>query len=130
MIQYKIKKYSDFYFNDINKLNELEGWDNLVDHKNDFKKALENSITYVVLDNDDNFLGYVRALTDGFITLFICELLINKRKRSLGLGSMLINFLHERYPKTRIDLLATENSSKFYKHKNFRLFYGYRKSFE
>lgn len=112
----------------INELNEQEGWGNLVADKENYLKALENSITIVAVDNNDNVLGYIRALTDGYVTLFICELLIIKQKRGKGIGKLLINDLHIKYPHTRIDLLATKQSSTFYEKQNFRTFYGYRKN--
>lgn len=126
-IEYKLTNFHSRYLEQINELNNQEGWDNLAGNKENYFKALENSITTVAVDNNDNVLGYIRALTDGYVTLFICELLIVKHKRGEGIGKILIRDLHRKYPYTRIDLLATQKSSTFYEKQNFRVFYGYRK---
>ncbi|MFK4181372.1 GNAT family N-acetyltransferase [Staphylococcus cohnii] len=110
-------------------MNKLEGWQELVESKDNYKKSLENSITIVAVDKCDNVIGFIRGLTDGYTTLFICELLIMEEKRGMGIGNSLITHLHKQYPNTRIDLLATDHSAKFYEKQDFRIFHGYRKNF-
>ncbi|MCE5034762.1 GNAT family N-acetyltransferase [Staphylococcus cohnii] len=80
-------------------------------------------------DNCYNVIGFIRGLTDDYTTLFICELLIMEQKRGMGIGNSLINHLYKQYQNTRIDLLATKRSAKFYEKQDFRIFHGYRKNF-
>jgi predicted GNAT family N-acyltransferase len=75
-------------------------------------------------------VGYIRGLTDTRITLYICELLISKENRGLGLGKELLTYVHQLYPKTRIEMLASSTSQTFYKEQGYRAFYGFRKTFE
>lgn len=110
-------------------MNKQEGWQNLVENKDMYRKSLENSITIVAVDKSSNVIVFIRGITDGYTTLFICELLIIEQKRGRGIGNELINHLHKMYPDTRIDLLATIHSSKFYEKQGFRIFHGYRKKF-
>lgn len=129
IIEFKLVEFHLRYWEQINELNKLEGWQKLVESKDNYKKSLENSITIVAVDKCDNVIGFIRGLTDGYTTLFICELLIIEHKRGRGIGNELINHLHKMYPDTRIDLLATNRSAKFYEKQGFRNFYGYRKNF-
>ncbi|PTG49605.1 N-acetyltransferase [Staphylococcus cohnii] len=129
IIEFKLVEFRLRYWEQINELNKLERWQELVESKDNYKKSLENSITIVAVDKCDNVIGFVRGLTDGYTTLFICELLIIEHKRGRGIGNELINHLHKMYPDTRIDLLATNRSAKFYEKQGFRNFYGYRKNF-
>ena len=116
------------YWGQINELNKLEGWQELVESKDNYKKSLENSITIVAVDKCDNVIGFIRGLTDGYTTLFICELLIMEEKRGMGIGNSLINHLHKQYPNTRIDLLATNRSAKFYEKQDFRILTNFEPS--
>lgn len=88
VIDFNIVPYDDKYFDEINKLNIEEGWRNLVEHKATFKNALNQSNAYVAVDNESNVLGYIRTITDQFITLFICELLVKMSYRSNGVGKL------------------------------------------
>ncbi|WP_328701170.1 GNAT family N-acetyltransferase [Aquibacillus kalidii] len=73
-------------------------------------------------------MGYIRGFTDSRISLFICELLIAKNHRGLGLGKELLCYVHNLYPSTRLELLANSSSRSFYEALGFRAFYGFRKS--
>lgn len=124
MVEYHSSYYKQIYY-----LNKQEGWKNLVKNKDNYRKALENSTTIVAVDNQGDVIGFIRGITDRYITLFVCELLIRKQERGMDIGNELINYLHKKYLDTRIDLLATTHSSKFYEKQVFRIFYGYRKKF-
>ncbi|MCD8890646.1 GNAT family N-acetyltransferase [Staphylococcus nepalensis] len=128
-IEYKLVEFHSCHWEQINELNKQEGWQNLVENKDNYRKSLENSITIVAIDKKGEVIGFIRSLTDGYTTLFICELLVIEQKRDAGIGNELINHLHKKYPYTRIDLLATKHSSKFYEKQGFRIFHGYRKDF-
>lgn len=128
-MEYKLVRFHSRYWEEINEMNKQEGWQNLVENKEAYKKSLENSITVVAVDNEDNVIGFIRGITDGYTTLFVCELLIAEQKRGTGIGNSLINHLHNQYPDTRVDLLATNTSAKFYEKQGFRIFHGYRKNF-
>ncbi len=127
---YIVREFKENDFDSIHNLNVEEEWSNLVKNKEDTKQAwIHSNIAFLVFDNN-NLVGYLRGFTDENVTTFICELLVNKRYRGQGIGKELIKFVHNLYPKTRIDLLATKSSSSFYEENHYRAFYGYRKSIE
>lgn len=125
----QIRKYSEQDFVSINKLNVEEQWTNLVAEKDKTKQAWNNSnIAFVVLSKEE-VIGYIRGFTDKHVTLYICELIIDKRYRGLGIGQYLLNFVHGLYPSTRIEILASSQSQSFYNQIGYRPFYGFRKTF-
>lgn len=124
-----IRPYEDKDFNKIQDLNKEEGWTNLVENNLDTKEAWRNSnVAYVVESKGEGVVGYVRGLTDKCVSLYICELLIDKKHRGLGLGKEIIRFLHNLYPNTRIELLANSSSRSYYEGLGFRGFFGFRKT--
>lgn len=126
-----IRPYQEGDFSRIQELNAEEGWTNLVKANDNMKEAWEHStIAYVIEEEDGVVIGYIRGLTDTRITLYICELLINKNYRGLGLGKELLKYVHRLYPNTRIEMLASSTSHTFYKGQGYRGFYGFRKTFE
>ncbi|OZM56180.1 GNAT family N-acetyltransferase [Lottiidibacillus patelloidae] len=125
-----IRSYKESDFEQIHQLNKDESWNNLVEKQTDTRHAWTNSsITYVVTCNEE-LIGYVRGLTDGHITLYICELLIKKEYRGLQIGTELLSYVHNLYPKTRMELLASTTSHSYYEANKFRKFYGFRRTFE
>ena len=101
-----------------------EGW--LRFAQPDYAKALESSDTRVAC-RAERVIGYARALTDGTITLFLCELLVAPDCRGQGVGKALIESLHADYPSARMDLIS--DADGFYERQGFRrMGAGYRKN--
>ncbi|MET3729521.1 GNAT superfamily N-acetyltransferase [Fictibacillus halophilus] len=118
------------HFEPIQELNKQEGWTQLVERYKETKQAWSRStIAYVMLKNEE-VIGYVRGLTDEHVTLYICEMLISKPYRGLGLGGKLLNIIQAKYPTARMEMVASRISHTFYEGQNFRPFYGYRRTYE
>lgn len=125
-----IRAYEESDFAGIHKLNEQEGWSNLVAKQQQTQAAWRGSNVAVVAEQDGQLVGCLRALTDGAVTLYVCELLIEKSMRGSGIGEKLLGHVHSLYPETRMELLASSTSRTYYEAKRFRAFYGFRKTFE
>ncbi|MGM0896662.1 MAG: GNAT family N-acetyltransferase [Bacillota bacterium] len=124
-----IRSYDGKDMEKIQQLNKQEGWTSLTKRDGQTKEAWKNSnIAYVAESENQELIGYIRGSTDGYISTYICELLIAQPYRGYGLGRRLLDFVHELHPDTRIDLLASSSSSSFYEENGFRPFYGFRKS--
>ncbi|WP_045524605.1 GNAT family N-acetyltransferase [Neobacillus niacini] len=131
MNQIHIRHYEESDFNRIQELNQEEGWNNLVEKNEDTKEAWRKSnVSYVVEAEGDGIVGYIRGFTDTRITLYICELLIDKSYRGFGIGKKLLQHVHSLYSKTRIEMLASSTSHTFYEEQGYRAFYGFRKTIE
>lgn len=125
-----IVPYSEEHIEAIQELNKTENWTQLVERNEETRNAWKNSNVAYVLVKDNSVVGYVRGLSDGHVTLYICEMLIAKPYRGLGLGSKLLKFVHAKYPRTRMEMLASSTSHTFYESQKFRPFYGFRKTYE
>ncbi|SET53580.1 Acetyltransferase (GNAT) domain-containing protein [Salinibacillus kushneri] len=124
-----VKPYNEGDLVFIQNLNKEEKWLNLVKNGQETKNAWKHSnVTYVVYD-DEKLVAYIRGLTDQFVTLFVCELLVQKDYRGYGLGQKLLQYVHDLYPNTRIEMLASSTSRTFYEQLGYRPFYGYRKTY-
>ena len=123
----QIRRFQPEDFDQIHRLNEQEGWQDLVADQERTRNAWMNANAAYVLECDGQVLAYVRALTDGFVTTYACVLLVSRKARKRGYGQQLLDHLKHTYP-TRIDLLATRQSSSFYEEQGFRAFHGFRKS--
>jgi ribosomal protein S18 acetylase RimI-like enzyme len=129
-LTYKVREFEEVDFERVHQLNIEEEWNNLVKKKEDTKNAwMHSNVRFLVFDGD-TLAGYVRGFTDGHVTTYICELLVNQRYRGQGIGTELIKFAHHLYPKTRIELLASKTSRSFYEAIDYRVFYGFRKTIE
>lgn len=123
-----IRPYQKEDFPEIDRMNAAEGWTNLVEKKEDTKSAWENSNITFVAEVEGRLAGCVRGLTDGAITLYIAELLVDGKLRGQGVGKELLAYVHALYPKTRIELLASSTSRSYYEMHKYRPFYGFRKT--
>ena len=124
-----IREYNEQDFVAIKQLNKNEQWTNLVKTGEKTKEAWNHSNIAFVVILEDEIVGYLRGLTDKYVTLYICELLVEKRYRGLGIGMCLLSYVHGLYPSTRIEMLASSTSQSFYKQSGYRPFYGFRKTF-
>lgn len=125
-----IRPYMEEDFKDIHRFNIDEGWTNLVEKNEDTNGAWNNSTIAYIAETDEQVVGCIRGLTDGFISLYVCEVIIHKEYRGLNLGNELLKYVHSLYPKTRMELLASSTSKTFYEAQEFRAFYGFRKTYE
>ncbi len=125
-----IRPYREGDFPAIHALNKQEQWSNLVAKEQDTKQAWTSSTVAVVAEMDGQVIGCLRGLTDGFISLYICEVLVSENHRKSGVGKQLMHHVHSLYPKTRMELLASSTSRSFYEAQGYRPFYGFRKTIE
>ena len=128
--QFSIRPYEEKDFPEIHRLNQEEGWANLAANQQDTKAAWNRSAIAYVAERNRRVMACVRGLTDGHISLYICELLVESRERGQGIGKALLKYVHLLYPKTRMELLASATSHTFYEKHGFRNFYGFRKTAE
>lgn len=82
----------------------------------------------MVAEQSGRVVAFLRALSDGEVTAYICELAVEESLRRQGIGRVLLDFCHEMCPNTRLDLLRDESSAAFYEKVGFRRFLGYRRS--
>lgn len=96
-----------------------EQWVRFYGPKKDwFRQALKTSESYVAFV-DDQYAGFVRALTDGFFTIFCCEIIVEKEYRRQGVGKALLQTLNDKYPSCVIDVISDNDA--FYEANGFKV---------
>lgn len=104
---------------------EEAGWKTILQSEEAFQQALFHSIV-LVAEQEKRVVGYARSITDGSMTAFLCELLVQKEKRKKGIGRKLIEALEAMLPTIRMDLISEQDG--FYETLGYRsLGQGYRK---
>lgn len=124
-----IRQFVEKDFSSVQRLYEKEGWMTFIKRKEDSLKAWKSSSISLVATDGEIIVGLVRALTDGEITTYIAEIIIDMDYRGKGIGAALLDACHNLYPHTRLDLLSTEGADEFYENNKFRKTTGFRKSY-
>lgn len=117
----------------IQRLSNAENWPTPQRRPDDALAGWRNSwpaLVAVEAQDVERVIGFVRAMTDGSITLYVMELLVDARYRKRGIGQMLLDTCHSLYPHTRIELMSMETSQSYYRSHGFRYIgEGFRKSY-
>ncbi|WP_165422835.1 GNAT family N-acetyltransferase [Ktedonosporobacter rubrisoli] len=125
-----IRAWQEGDFSAIQRLSEAEGWPTPVARPEEALAGWSNSWPTLVATADEEVVGFVRAWSDGHITTYIMELLIDAQWRQRGVGSSLLDVCHALYPRARMEVTSTEGSASFYRRYGFRdIGHTHRKSF-
>lgn len=125
---FSIRAWSPNYFDAMRALSSAEGWTTPELRPKETLVAWEHSWpTLVAVDTDGKLVGFLRAITDTQITTYLCELLIVREFRRLGLGGLLIDVCQGLVPTTRLDLLSTDEADNFYRAIDCADFPGFRR---
>jgi ribosomal protein S18 acetylase RimI-like enzyme len=128
--------WTDSDFPAIQQLSNTKGWPTPQRRPDDALAAWRDSWPALVAieaeygEREKRVIGFVRAITDGSITLYVAELLVEVHYRNRGIGQMLLDTCHYLYPHTRIELMSMETSQSYYRSHGFRFIGdGFRKSY-
>jgi GNAT superfamily N-acetyltransferase len=124
-----IRPWAETDFPAIQDLSDAEGWPTPRTRPDAALDAWRRSWPALVATTETGVIAFVRALTDGEVTMFVPEILVAPAWQGKGLGRCLLDVCHLLYPHVRIELFATESSASFYAAHGFRPLRGYRKSY-
>ena len=128
---FSIRAWSPNYFDAMRALSSAEGWTTPELRPKEMLVAWEHSWpTLVAVDPDGKLAGFLRAITDTRVTTYLCELLVVREFRRLGLGRLLIDVCQGLVPTTRLDLLSTDKADDFYRAIGCADFQGFRRRSE
>ena len=128
---FSIQAWSPNYFDAMCALSSAEDWTTPELRPKETLAAWENSWpTLVATDTNGRLVGFLRAITDTQITTYLCELLVVREFRRLGLGKLLIDVCQGLVPTTRLDLLSTDEADDFYRAIDCADFQGFRRQSE
>ena len=121
----EIREYIDFNIDEIRRLYSEVGWTAYTENMPALEQGYKNSMTVLAAYEDDELLGIIRTVGDGFTIVFIQDILVFPEKQRQGIGTALLKAVLYRFPNVRQIELATDNTPKtvaFYKSLGFSEF--------
>lgn len=123
-----IRTWREADFPAIQTLSAAEGWNTAAERPDEVLEAWRRSGPALVAVQMDSVIGFLRALGDGAVTIYVAELLVAPQHRGQGIAGALLCACQDACPGTRLDLLATPDSRGYYERLGFRSWYGFRRS--
>ena len=124
-----VRGWTESDFTAIQRLSSAEGWPTPQDRTTEAVAAWRGSWPALVATHGAEVIGFLRALTDGAVTTYVCEILVDAAWRRQGIGRALLEACHHLSPSARLDLLSGGTADGFYEANGFRCFQGFRKSY-
>ncbi len=121
----EIKEYRNYKAEEIRQLYTEVGWTAYTKNMSVLEQGYKNSLLVLAAYENDELLGIIRVVGDGFIIIFIQDILVFPREQRKGVGTALMKAVPDRYPDVRQIELATDNTPKtmaFYKSLGFTEF--------
>jgi ribosomal protein S18 acetylase RimI-like enzyme len=84
------------------------------------KRAFNNSHTVVFMFDEENLVGFGRAVSDGEYQAAIYDVAILPNYQGKGIGKMIIQTIVENIPNCNFILYASPGKEKFYEKENFK----------
>ena len=121
----KIKEYGSFNAAELRRLYTEVGWTAYTENMPALEQGYKNSLLVLAAYEDDELLGIIRVVGDGFTIIFIQDILVFPREQRKGVGTALLKAVLDRYPDVRQIELTTDNTPEtvaFYQSSGFTAF--------
>ncbi len=125
MCKIEIKEYSLFNKDEIFRLYTAVGWEAYTKNISTLEQGFKNSLLVLAAYENDELLGIIRVVGDGFTIVFIQDILVFPDKQRKGVGTALIKAVIRRFSNVRQIELVTDNTPQtlaFYKSLGFSEF--------
>lgn len=116
----EILKYSPDHEGDVfEAIGKDSNWDCFTnhDHRDVYRQSLKNSICYVCYDGDQ-FCGYLRAIPDDGLAVYISELYVRPEYRNKKIAQLLIERVHNDFKNQTVYALSDEDA--YYEKKGYK----------
>lgn len=121
----EIKEYKDYKEAEILRLYTEVGWTAYTEDMTALRQGYEHSLLVLAAYENDELLGIIRVVGDGFTIVFVQDILVFPKKQRQGVGTALLQAVLDRYSDVRQIELTTDNTPKtvaFYKSLGFSAF--------
>ena len=121
----EIREYINYNADEILRLYTEVGWTAYTENMLALEQGYQNSLLVLAAYENDELLGIVRVVGDGFTIIFIQDILVYPKKQRHGVGTALVKAVLNRYSAVRQIELATDNTPQtvsFYKSLGFSEF--------
>ena len=123
-MKYCIREYTDYNEQEVLALYASVGWTNYTSNAQMLKSAFAHSLKIYAAYCDEQLVGLIRAVGDGFSVVFIQDLLVHPRVQRQGIGTALLRRILQEYRHVYQLHLLTENTEKtirFYRSLGFTM---------
>lgn len=103
---------TNFSFEKVFELYEQVGWTVYTSDKIVLEQALKNSTCIITAWKEENLVGLLRAVGDGFTIMYVQDILVLPNFRRKNIGRQLLNQLLDKYFSVRQIVLMTDNKSE------------------
>jgi GNAT superfamily N-acetyltransferase len=107
-----IKEYTEYNEEEIVSLYTDVGWKAYTDDLEALRKGYENSLLILAAYEDDELLGIIRVVGDGYTIVFVQDILVFQKHQREGIGRALLQAVLDRYKSVRQIELVTDNTEK------------------
>lgn len=121
----EIKEYGSYNAAEIRQLYTEVGWTAYTENMSVLEQGYKNSLLVLAAYENDELLGIIRVVGDGFTIIFVQDILVFPSEQRKGVGTALLKAVLDRYPDVRQIELTTDNTPKtvaFYKSLGFTEF--------
>ena len=121
----EIREYKEYKTEEIRRLYTEVGWIAYTEDMLALERGYKNSLLVLAAYENDELLGIIRVVGDGYTIVFIQDILVFPAKQRKGVGTALLKAVLDRYPDVRQVELTTDNTEKtvaFYKSIGFSEF--------
>lgn len=119
----EIKEYTAYNEKEILPLYAAVGWTAYTEHPDTLQKGFKNSLLTLAAYENDQLVGIIRTVGDGWTILFVQDILVHPKYQRRGIGSALLQTVLEKFYHVRQIELATDNTPAtiaFYKAMGFK----------
>jgi len=106
MIDYKVNAQVDI--RDLKQLYSSVRWFAYTHDLETLEKAINNSLLVITAWNDDQLVGLIRVVGDGYTILYIQDILVNPNFQNKNIGTKLMTMTLAKYKNVRQKVLLTE----------------------
>ena len=118
----EIKEYKEYKEDEIKRLYTEVGWSAYTENMLALEQGYKNSLLVLAAYENEELLGIIRVVGDGFTIVFVQDILVFPEKQRQGVGTALLKAVLAQYPDVRQIELTTDNTPKtvaFYKSLGF-----------
>ena len=118
----EIKEYKEYKEDEIKRLYTEVGWTAYTENMQTLEQGYKNSLLVLAAYQNEELLGIIRVVGDGFTIVFVQDILVFPQKQRQGVGTALLKAVLAKYPDVRQIELVTDNMPKtvaFYKSLGF-----------
>ena len=118
----EIKEYTEFKQSEVLDLYTQVGWTAYTKNMLALEQGYKKSLLILAAYENDELLGIVRAVGDGFTIILVQDILVYPKYQRHGIGTALLKAVLDKYSDVRQLQLVTDNTPKtvaFYKSLGF-----------